>query len=435
MQENGFNGDTPKSVAAYECAQKVIPGGVDSPVRAARAVNADPLFIERGEGCYLWDIDGNRYIDYVGSWGPLILGHAQPDVVRAVCAAAEKGMSFGAPTEGETLLADKVIEAFPAMEMVRFVNSGTEATMSAIRLARGVTGRDRIVKFEGCYHGHSDSLLVKAGSGALTMGVPTSAGVPQSIAETTLVARYNDLESVRSFFDACGSEIAAIIVEPVAGNMGVVPPKPGFLEGLRSMCDEFGALLIIDEVMTGFRVAFGGAQVLYGVDPDITCCGKIIGGGMPLAAFGGKRDYMSQLAPFGPVYQAGTLSGNPLAVAAGLATLHQLKKPGVYEDLFRRTDQLVGGIRESAKRLGVPMRVNHVGAMFSLFFTDEDVCDFQTASAADAETFARFYRLVRKEGIYIAPSQFESLFMSCCHGDAEIEQTLQSIERALAQLR
>ncbi|MEG0303141.1 glutamate-1-semialdehyde 2,1-aminomutase [Gordonibacter sp.] len=423
-----------RSEEAFLQAQEVIPGGVDSPVRAALAVGANPLFIERGEGCYLWDVDGNRYIDYVGSWGPLILGHAHPKVIDAVCCAAGKGTSFGAPTEAETLLAREVIDAFPAMEMVRFVNSGTEATMSALRLARGATGRDLIVKFEGCYHGHSDGLLVAAGSGALTMGTPTSAGVPAAVARQTLVARYNDLESVRSLFQARGSDIAGVIVEPVAGNMGVVAPQEGFLQGLRDVCDEYGSLLIIDEVMTGFRVAYGGAQVLFDVEPDLTCCGKIIGGGLPLAAFGGKRAYMSLLAPLGPVYQAGTLSGNPLAVAAGLATLRVLKEPGVYDGLFLHADMLVDGIRRIAAQQGVALRINQVGAMFSLFFTDGEVTDYERASSSDAGLFARFYALMREEGVYCAPSRFESLFLSCCHDDAVIEKTLECVAASLAKL-
>ena len=433
-QSVGSAGGTAQSTKYYEQAQKVIPGGVDSPVRAALAVHEDPLFIDHGEGCYLWDVDGNRYIDYIGSWGPLILGHARREVVDAVCEAAHKGCSFGAPTVGETLLAQEVIEAFPSMEMVRFVNSGTEATMSAIRLARGVTGRDLIIKFEGCYHGHSDSLLVKAGSGALTMGAPTSAGVPASIAANTLVAQYNDIESVQALFDEFGPRIAGIIVEPVAGNMGVVLPRHGFLEGLRELCDDNGSILIIDEVMTGFRVGHGGAQGLYGLDPDITCCGKIIGGGLPLAAFGGKREYMQQLAPTGPVYQAGTLSGNPLAVAAGLTTLRLLKEPGIYDMLTRRTNTLVEGIRQRAAAHNVPVRVNHAGAMFSIFFTDEDVRDYESAAASDKEMFARFYSLLRDGGVYIAPSQFESLFVSCCHDDGVIEETLNCIDNAFSRL-
>lgn len=426
--------DLPKSGEAYRQAAEAIPGGVNSPVRAARAVGADPAFIARGEGAYLWDVDGNRYIDYVGSWGPLIMGHAHPAVVDAVCAAAQKGLSFGAPTPGETELVHAIRDAFPSMEMVRLVSSGTEATMSAIRLARGVTGRDYIVKFEGCYHGHADALLVKAGSGALTMGVPSSAGVPAGITATTLVARYNDLDSVRELFAQHGEEIAAVIVEPVAGNMGVVPPVDGFLNGLRDLTEAFGSLLIFDEVMTGFRVSFGGAQERYDIDPDLTCLGKIIGGGMPLAAFGGKRCYLEQLAPLGPVYQAGTLAGNPVAVAAGLATVRLLREPGVHDAIVANTTALAHGIRELGERAGVPLRVNQVGAMFSVFFTDQDVRDYESACSSDTDRFARYYRALRAAGVYTAPSQFEALFMSAAHTDADVQHTLACVEGALAGL-
>lgn len=426
--------DLPKSGEAYRQAAEAIPGGVNSPVRAALAVGADPAFIARGEGAYLWDVDGNRYIDYVGSWGPLIMGHAHPAVVDAVCAAARNGLSFGAPTPGETELVHAIRDAFPSMEMVRLVSSGTEATMSAIRLARGVTGRDYIVKFEGCYHGHADALLVKAGSGALTMGVPSSAGVPAGITSTTLVARYNDLDSVRELFAQHGEEIAAVIVEPVAGNMGVVPPVDGFLNGLRDLTEAFGSLLIFDEVMTGFRVSFGGAQERYGIDPDLTCLGKIIGGGMPLAAFGGKRRYLEELAPLGPVYQAGTLAGNPVAVAAGLATVRLLREPGVHDAIVANTTTLARGIRECGECAGVPLRVNQVGAMFSVFFTDQDVRDYESACSSDTDRFARYYRALRAAGVYTAPSQFEALFMSAAHTKADVQHTLACVEGVLAGL-
>lgn len=425
---------TAASRAAYERAARAIPGGVDSPVRAARAVGCDPVFIAEGRGPYVWDVDGNRYIDYVGSWGPLIAGHAHPAVVDAVCRAAEDGLSFGAPTEGETELAEAIRGALPSMEMVRLVNSGTEAAMSAIRLARGATGRDLIVKFEGCYHGHADSLLVKVGSGALTMGCPSSAGVPEAVAACTLVARYNDLASVRALFDRHGSDIAAVIVEPVAGNMGVVLPREGFLSGLREITRAHESLLVFDEVMTGFRVAFGGAQALYGIEPDLTCLGKVIGGGLPLAAFGGRRDLMGQLAPLGPVYQAGTLSGNPLAVAAGLATLGLLQTPDAYRSLTRTTAALADGIAERARHRGVPVRVNRAGAMFSVFFTGGDVFDYETAVRCDTGAFARFYRALREEGVCIAPSQFEALFASLAHGEDDVEQTLRAVERALKRV-
>lgn len=419
---------------AFQDAAQLIPGGVDSPVRAAKAVGATPAFIAKGEGAYLWDVDGNRYIDYVGSWGPLIMGHAHPVVLEAVCEAAHKGLSFGAPTVAETELAQAITEAFPSMEMVRLVSSGTEATMSAIRLARGVTGRNYVLKFEGCYHGHADALLVKAGSGALTMGVPSSAGVPAKTTETTLVAQYNNLENVRELFQQYGNDIACVIVEPVAGNMGVVPPEEGFLQGLRDITKEYGALLICDEVMTGFRVSFGGAQGYYGIDPDLTCLGKIIGGGMPLAAFGGKREYLQYLAPEGPVYQAGTLAGNPVATAAGLATVKLLREPGVHEAIVQKTVQLAEGIREIAQRLGAPAWVNQVGAMFSVFFTETPVRDYESACSSDTDKFARYYRSLRNEGIYVAPSQFEALFMSAAHTQQDLDETLSAVEKVLKAL-
>lgn len=426
--------DTTKSEEAYRLACQVIPGGVDSPVRAARAVGRNPVFLARGEGSRVWDVDGNDYVDYVGSWGPLICGHAHPAVVEAVCRAAQMGSSFGAPTEAETALAEEIRRAYDAVEMVRFVNSGTEATMSALRLARGATGRDYIVKFEGCYHGHSDGLLVKAGSGALTNGRPSSSGVPASVAEKTLVARYNDSASVAALFEEHRERIAAVIVEPVAGNMGVIPPDPGFLLDLRALTLEQGSVLIFDEVMTGFRVDYGGASRYYGVLSDLVCLGKVIGGGLPLAAFGGRADLMEGLAPQGPVYQAGTLSGNPLAVAGGLATLKLLQEPGTYERLFETAAALADGLEDVARRVGVPLCVNRVGAMFSAFFTDEPVTDYRSACNADAEKFARYYRAMLEAGVYLAPSQFEAAFVSTAHSEQDIAYTLEQAERALRAL-
>ncbi|WP_139652674.1 glutamate-1-semialdehyde 2,1-aminomutase [Raoultibacter phocaeensis] len=427
--------DTAKSEQAFARASKVIPGAVNSPVRAARAVGRTPVFLESGSGPYVWDADGNRYIDYVGSWGPLICGHAHPAVVEAVCEAASRGTSFGAPTEAETVLAEEIAKANRSVDRVRLVNSGTEAAMSAIRLARGATGRDSIIKFEGCYHGHADSLLVKAGSGALTLGVPSSSGVPQALVEKTLVADYNDADSVRALFEEHEGSIAAVIVEPVAGNMGVVAPAPGFLAELRSITREHDSLLIFDEVMTGFRVAYGGASALYGIDPDLTCFGKVIGGGLPLAAFGGRADLMEQLAPLGPVYQAGTLSGNPLAVACGLATLRLLQEPGTYEHLCAHTSALACGIRDIADRFGVPLRVNCEGAMFSVFFTEHEVVDYRSACAADADTYARYYRAMLEAGVYLAPSQFEAAFVSTAHSERDIAYTLERIEHVVAALQ
>lgn len=426
--------DTTRSEEAYRLACQVIPGGVDSPVRAARAVGRNPVFLARGEGSHVWDVDGNDYVDYVGSWGPLICGHAHPDVVEALCRAARLGSTFGAPTEAETSLAEEIRRAYDAVEMVRLVNSGTEATMSALRLARGATGRDYIVKFEGCYHGHSDGLLVKAGSGALTNGRPSSSGVPASVAEKTLVAQYNDSASVAALFEEYRERIAAVIVEPVAGNMGVVPPDPGFLLDLRALTLEQGSVLIFDEVMTGFRVDYSGASRYYGVLPDLVCLGKVIGGGLPLAAFGGRADLMEGLAPQGPVYQAGTLSGNPLAVAGGLATLKLLQEPGTYERLFETTAVLTEGLEDIARRVGVPLCVNRVGAMFSAFFTDEPVTDYRSACNADAEKFARYYRAMLEAGVYLAPSQFEATFVSTAHSEQDIAFTLEQAERAMRAL-
>lgn len=423
-----------RSKEAFLRSQKVLPGGVNSPVRAFKSVGRDPVFIEKGEGSRLWDIDGNSYIDYVLSWGPLINGHAHPEVVETIKKTAEKGTSYGAPTEMESELAEELIKAFPSMEMVRMVSSGTEATMSALRLARGVTGRSKIVKFEGCYHGHGDSLLIKAGSGALTFGVPTSPGVPETIASETIVAQFNDLEGITQIFEEVGEEIAGVIVEPVTGNMGVVLPEPGFLEGLRKITKKYGSLLIFDEVMTGFRVSYGGAQEYYKIDPDLTCLGKIIGGGLPVGAYGGKRQYMEQIAPQGPIYQAGTLSGNPLAMAAGLTSIRLLQKEGVYDMLTRKTQKLAQGLRDIAQELGLPIWVNSLGAMFSAFFTEEPVRDFKSASTSDVQLFGAFFRGMLERGVYLAPSQFEAVFLSTVHTEEDIQYTLEQSRAVLKSL-
>lgn len=423
-----------KSHQAFLRAQKVIPGGVNSPVRAFKSVGRNPVFIDRGEGAYIWDIDGNRYLDFVGSWGPLIVGHAHPNVVEAIKRVAERGTSYGAPTEVESELSEEVLRAFPSMEMVRMVNSGTEATMSALRLARGVTGRTKIVKFEGCYHGHSDQLLIKAGSGALTLGVPTSPGVPAQIASTTTSARFNDLEGLKEIFQSEGEEIAAVILEPVTGNMGVVLPEEGFLQGVRNLTKEYGALLIFDEVMTGFRVSYGGAQAYFGIDPDLTCLGKVIGGGLPVGAYGGKRRFMEQISPSGPIYQAGTLSGNPLAMNAGLATLRLLQQPGTYEALTSKTIRLAEGLKQLAQEAGLPIWVNSIGAMFSPFFTDVPVKDYASACTSDVERFAKYFRGMLEHGIYLAPSQFEAVFLSTAHSKADIDQTLEQARIVLKTL-
>ena len=416
-------------------AQKVIPGGVNSPVRAFKGVGGKPVFFKSAEGAYVQDVDGNELIDYVGSWGPMILGHNHPDVVAAVREQALQGMSFGAPTSLETELALKVRELFPSMELLRMVSSGTEATMSAIRLARGFTGRDKIVKFEGNYHGHSDSLLVKAGSGALTLGVPSSPGVPAALAESTITLTYNDLDSVKQAFSEIGSEVACIIVEPVAGNMNCIPPAPGFLEGLREVCDEHGALLIFDEVMTGFRVSLGGAQAHYNIKPDLTTLGKIIGGGLPVGAFGGRKDVMEFLAPLGPVYQAGTLSGNPLAMAAGLATLKNLSRPGLHGELTEKVAKLLAGFKQKANDAGIPLLTSQAGAMFGLFFTrQESVTTFAQVMECDAEFYGKFFHAMLDENIYLAPSAFEAGFISDAHGDKEIDQTIEAAGRAFQKL-
>ena len=402
-----------------------IPGGVNSPVRAFNGVGGDPVFFERAEGAFMYDVDGRSYIDYVGSWGPMITGHAHQEIVAAVQAAASRGLSFGAPCPAEVDMADLLCSIVPAMDMVRMVNSGTEATMSAVRVARAATGRDLIIKFEGCYHGHADGFLVKAGSGALTLGVPTSPGVPPAIADLTLTLPYNDLEAVLDCLAARGEEVAAIIVEPVAGNMNCIPPVEGYLEGLRSACDEHGCLLIFDEVMTGFRVALQGAQGLYGITPDLSTFGKVIGGGMPVGAFGGKREFMEMVAPSGPVYQAGTLSGNPVAMAAGLANLDLISRDGFFEQLTARTARLVSGIQAAADEAGVPLLTTQVGGMFGMFFTDADrVVNFAEAGSCDVDSFKAFYHLMLERGVYLAPSAFEVGFVSSAHNDEHIEATI-----------
>jgi glutamate-1-semialdehyde 2,1-aminomutase len=420
-----------KSELAFEAAKKVMPGGVNSPVRAFRSVGGNPVFIEKAKGAYVWDIDGNRYIDYVGTWGPAILGHAHPQVIQKVQEVAANGTSFGAPTLLETELAQLVIDIVPSIEKVRFVNSGTEAVMSAIRLARAYTRRAKIIKFEGCYHGHSDYLLVKAGSGAATHGIPDSAGVPANTAADTLNARFNDLASVERLFEAYPEEIAGILLEPVAGNMGCIPPEPGFLEGLRKLADTYKSCLIFDEVMTGFRSALGGAQARYGVMPDITCLGKVIGGGLPVGAYGGKAEIMACVAPEGPMYQAGTLSGNPLAMAAGLETLKLLQKPGVYEKLEAGTRQLGEGLSEICRAKGIPHHVTQVGSMTTLFFAEAPIRNYQDVCKFDRERFNRFFWGMLDRGVYLAPSQFETAFMSLAHTEADIAKTLEAAEQAI----
>ena len=420
----------------FDQAQQHIPGGVNSPVRAFNGVGGDPVFIKRATGAYIIDNEDKQYIDYVGSWGPMILGHTHPEVVKAVKEAVDNGLSFGAPTEIETQMADKVCQLVPSMDLVRMVSSGTEATMSAIRLARGFTGRDTIIKFEGCYHGHSDSLLVKAGSGALTLGVPTSPGVPAALAEQTLTLDYNNIDMVRDCFKQYGDKIACIIVEPVAGNMNCIPPVPGFLEGLRDVCDEFGAVLIFDEVMTGFRVALGGVQGYFGIKPDLTTLGKILGGGMPVGAFGGKREIMEHIAPLGPVYQAGTLSGNPVAMAAGLKTLELVSEDGFYDELNKKVNFLVDGILEKAKAAGIAMTSNAIGGMFGLFFTESaNVTDFQQATQCDVERFKKFYHGMLNEGIYLAPSAYEAGFVSSAHTTEDLQKTIDAAEKVFSTLK
>ncbi|WP_218421927.1 glutamate-1-semialdehyde 2,1-aminomutase [Stutzerimonas stutzeri] len=425
-----------RSETLFASAQTHIPGGVNSPVRAFRSVGGTPLFLKHAEGAYVIDEDDKRYVDYVGSWGPMILGHSHPQVLDAVRRQLEHGLSYGAPTAMETEMAELVCRLVPSMEMVRMVSSGTEATMSAIRLARGYTGRDAIIKFEGCYHGHSDSLLVKAGSGALTQGVPSSAGVPADFAKHTLTLAYNDLDEVEATLKEKGEQVACIIVEPVAGNMNCVPPAPGFLEGLRRLCDAHGVVLIFDEVMTGFRVALGGAQAYYGVAPDLSTFGKIIGGGMPVGCFGGKRAIMERIAPLGPVYQAGTLSGNPLAMAAGLTTLELISRPGFHDELGAYTSRMLQGLQDRADAAGIPFVTTQVGGMFGLYFSGaDDIVTFADVMASDADRFKRFFHLMLEGGVYLAPSAFEAGFTSIAHGDNELAITLDAAERAFAKLK
>ena len=424
-----------KSEVLFADAQTVIPGGVNSPVRAFKGVEGTPVFFERGEGAYLIDADGKSYIDYVGSWGPMILGHANPKVIQAVQTQLTQGLGYGAPTEIETRMAKKVCELVPSIEKVRMVSSGTEATMSAIRLARGFTGRDKIVKFEGCYHGHADSLLVKAGSGALTLGVPNSPGVPSSIAEHTLTLPFNNSDAVKTLFSEIGDQIAAIIVEPVAGNMNCIPPQAGFLETLRECCDEHKSVLIFDEVMTGFRTALGGAQAVYKVKPDLTTLGKVIGGGLPVGAFGGRSDIMEAIAPTGPVYQAGTLSGNPLAMAAGLAMLEAVSEPGFFDTLGKKTAKLVNGLKAVADQANIPFTFSQVGGMFGFFFTDApNVSTYEQVMACDQERFKKFYHGMLNEGVYLAPSAFEAGFVSMAHTDTEINATIEAAKKVFASL-
>ncbi|WAJ69878.1 glutamate-1-semialdehyde 2,1-aminomutase [Catenovulum adriaticum] len=426
-----------KSTELFKQAQLHIPGGVNSPVRAFNGVGGDPVFIERANGAYLFDVDGKRYIDYVGSWGPMILGHNHPDIRAAVHDAVDKGLSYGAPTAAETQMAELVKSIVPSMESVRMVNSGTEATMTAIRLARGFTGRDKLLKFEGCYHGHADSLLVKAGSGALTLGVPNSPGIPEDFAKHTLTAEFNNLDSVKQMFTEFGDDIACIIVEPVAGNMNCIPPSEGFLQGLRDICDQNGAVLIFDEVMTGFRVALGGVQAYYDITPDLTTLGKVIGGGMPVGAFGGKAEIMSHIAPTGPVYQAGTLSGNPIAMAAGIAALTLLKNNAdeIYQTITTQAKQLCEGFTTQAKKAGVSLTTNQIGGMFGFFFTDASkVENFQQATQCDAEKFRKFYHLMLEQGVYLAPSAFEAGFTSTAHTQADIDATIEAAGKAFQAL-
>lgn len=424
-----------RSQALFEQAQTHIPGGVNSPVRAFRHVGGTPVFFKKAKGAYAWDEDNNRYIDYVGSWGPMILGHAHDDIIQAVVETAQHGLSFGAPTAAEIDMANLICQLVPSMDMVRMTSSGTEATMSAIRLARGYTGRDKIVKFEGCYHGHGDSLLVKAGSGMLTMGVPSSPGVPAGLANETITLAYNDSEQVKACFAEIGEHISCIIVEPVAGNMNCIPPEPGFLETLRSVCDQYGAVLIFDEVMTGFRIALGGAQAHYGVTPDLTTFGKVIGGGMPVGAFGGKKAIMHRIAPLGPVYQAGTLSGNPVAMAAGLTTLKLLQEPDFYARLSAKTLTVTTGMQAIADRLAIPFTTNQVGGMFGFFFSSEkQVTRYKQVVAGDIERFKKFFHGMLRQGVYLAPSAFEASFVSIAHSDDDIARTLEATETVMKSL-
>ncbi|TCI04772.1 glutamate-1-semialdehyde-2,1-aminomutase [Corallincola luteus] len=424
-----------RSAELFSQAKQYIPGGVNSPVRAFNGVGGTPLFFQRADGARLYDVDDNAYIDYVGSWGPMILGHNHPAIKQAVLDAAENGLSFGAPTEIEVTMAAKVVELVPSIEKVRMVSSGTEATMSAIRLARGYTGRDKLLKFEGCYHGHADSLLVKAGSGALTLGEPTSPGVPEDVAKHTLTATFNDIDNVKQFFAEYGDEIACVIVEPVAGNMNCIPPLPGFLEGLRALCDKHGSVLIFDEVMTGFRVALGCAQAHYGVTPDLTTLGKVIGGGMPVGAFGGKAEIMAHIAPQGAVYQAGTLSGNPVAMAAGLASLTELQQPDLHLALSAKAKMLADGFKAEADKSGIPLAINQVGGMFGFFFTEAaEVSSFAQVTQCDLQRFQQFYHLMLAEGVYLAPSAYEAGFISTAHSEADIQATIAAAGRCFAKL-
>ncbi|MDI6766499.1 MAG: glutamate-1-semialdehyde 2,1-aminomutase [Bacteroidota bacterium] len=426
---------TNKSTKLFNSAKKVIPGGANSPVRAFKSVGLNPRFIQKAKGAYIWDVDGNKYIDYIGSWGPMILGHAHPQILKAIQQSAKNSTSFGAPTELEVRMAELITKLIPSIEMVRMVNSGTEATMSAIRLARAYTGRDKIIKFEGCYHGHGDSFLIKVGSGATTLGTPDSPGVPTSLAADTLNAKFNDLNSVKQLVSENKSEIAAIIVEPIVGNMGCVPPKPGFLEGLRSISSREKIVFIMDEVMTGFRVALGGAQELYTIKPDLTTLGKIIGGGLPVGAYGGKREIMEIVAPSGPMYQAGTLSGNPLAMAAGYEMLSILSKnKSIYKTLEKRSQQLVGGMRENLRKLGLDYQINRVGSMFTLFFTEQEVSDYDSAKTSDTAKFAAYFRGMLERGIYLSPSQFEAAFLSLAHSENDIERTIRANLVSLSSL-
>jgi len=424
-----------RSIELFSEARRVIPGGVDSPARAFSAVGGQPLFIERGDGAYLYDVDGNKYVDYVLSWGPLILGHSHPQVAGALKEAVDRGTSYGAPTELETELAELVIDAMPTVEMVRFVNSGTEATMSALRLARAYTGRDKVLKFVGCYHGHADFLLVQAGSGVATLGLPDSPGVPAGTARDTITAPYNDLTAVEEAFAAYPDEIAGVIVEPVGGNMGVVPPQDGFLEGLRRVTEEHDALLIFDEVMTGFRVAYGGAQALYGIEPDLTTLGKVIGGGLPVGAYAGKREVMETVAPAGPMYQAGTLSGNPLAMTAGIETLKVLKQPGVFQEIEQKAAELAAGVGRAAQEADVAVFQTQVGTMFSTFFTSEPVIDYQTAKASNTDHFNQYFHGMIERGVYIAPSQFEAGFISLAHSGEDVDRTVEAASEAFGAIQ
>lgn len=426
--------DTGRSTELFDKAQRYIPGGVNSPVRAFKAVGGGPLFIDRGRGSHIWDADGNEFIDYVGSWGPLILGHAHPLVVEAIRKAAERGTSFGATTEAEIELAEIIVKAVPSVETVRLVSSGTEAVMSAVRLARGFTGRDRIVKFEGGYHGHADALLAKAGSGVATFGLPDSAGIPKSMTADTIVLPYNNTDAIRRVFRTMGKEIACVVIEPVAGNMGVVIPSPEYLQDLRELTHRYGVLLIFDEVISGFRLAYGGAQELYGVRPDLTTLGKIIGGGLPMGAYGGRAEIMDKIAPTGPVYQAGTLSGNPVAVAAGIQTLSILRDEDPYDELEAKASRLADGMAEAAGNCGIDLEVNQIGSMMTAFFTQESVDDYATARTSDTEKYAGFFRAMLESGVYLAPSQFEAAFVSTAHTDEDISQTIEAAEKSMATI-